>query len=222
VARSVIGFGQTPIMGRPALYVDTVPPPPEGRPGNGIAPDHGDNGIPLPHHRNEPPPIYSPPDPTTEVESWWDRQSTTTKVLIGMGAGFAGGLLLMSLMSGGSYQSNRRSRKGRRRASALKGKIRTVKGGRRFGHRAPPKRYWGMGARRKTDYGWPEGYKYPLVFRDSSGKVNLRRTKAHIGAAKRYFNRSKHQYPMEVRRTIARRINRASQRYGVGPTKVKV
>jgi hypothetical protein len=79
-----------------------------------------------------------------------------------------------------------------------------------------------MGARRKEDFAWPEGYKYPLIFRDSSGKVNLRRTRRHIRAAKTYFARSKHQYPMSARRTIAGRINRASQRYDAGPTKVKV
>ena len=220
MVRSVIGFGQ------PTLYADAIPPPPEGRPGKGIAPDHGDNGIPLPHHREDPPPPYLQPLPETDIEGWWVRLSLTSKLMLVGGVGLVGGALLMSLLSKGSYRSNPcggyRSNRGARRATAPKGKIRTVKGGRRFGHKIPPKRYWGMGARRKADYGWPEGYKYPLVFRASSGKVNLKKTKAHIRAAKTYFVRSKHLYPMAVRRTIARRINKANQRYGAGPTKVKV
>jgi hypothetical protein len=221
----------------PALSTDMVPSPPVGRPSNGIAPEH--ERVPVPHHRNEPPPVYTPPSPRTEVEGWWIRQSTTTKLAIVGGAAFGLGLLVSALLSRRPYRSNRRRRyrsnlapsrrwrkaaapaRGLRRKAAPKGKIRTVKGKRRFGSKVPPKRYWQKGARRPSDYGWPEGYKYPLIFRDSSGRVKRKETIKHIRAAKTYFSRSKHLYPQSVRRTIAARINRASRRYDAGPTKVK-
>jgi hypothetical protein len=207
----------SPVVPDAIRYQSTVPPPPVTRPGSGFSPDHTESKVTTPGYRDEPPPPYAPPAPETEVLGWWARQSGGTRLMIYAGAALTGGMLLYLLLRPRAYQQNRASQGGRR-ASARRGRIRTIKGGRRFGHQIPPRRYWLMGARRPSDYAYPEGYRYPLIFRDSSGKVNRARTVAHIRAAKTYFSRSKHLYPKDIRRVIARRINRSSLRYGAGPT----
>ena len=73
-----------------------------------------------------------------------------------------------------------------------------------------------MGAKRPSDYADPEHYKYPLVFRGPSGKVNVKRTQSHIRSAQSYFAKHKQKYPMATRRKIARNINKAKSQYGVG------
>jgi hypothetical protein len=108
-----------------------------------------------------------------------------------------------------------------KRAKAKTGKITTLRSGKRYGHLKPPKRYYKMGAKRPSDYADPEHYKYPLVFRGPSGKVNVKRTKAHIRAAQSYFAKHKRKYPMATRRKIASSINKAKKRYGVGGKVVK-
>lgn len=154
-----------------------------------------------------------------------DGMSMGTKVAIGVAAAAALGLLawqfglLGKKRSGaGGFTPNKARGK---RARAKSGKIITLKSGARFGHETPPKRYWKMGAKRQGDYAWPDGYKYPLVFRGPTGKVNRKKTQAHIRSAQAYFARSKRRYPPKVRRTIARRINVAKRQYGVGGKVVK-
>lgn len=100
------------------------------------------------------------------------------------------------------------------------GKIVVLASGARFGHRSAPKRYRKAGAVRPSDYAWPQGYKYPLVFRTPDGQVKPGPTRRHIAAAARYFSRSKRLYPASVRRVIARNINIAKSRYGVGGERV--
>lgn len=97
--------------------------------------------------------------------------------------------------------------------------MRTKTGG-KFGRCSAPKRYRKKGARRAADYAYPSGFQYPLVFRTSSGKVKTETTRRHIASAARYFARHKHRYTQAVRRTIAKKINAAKRRYGVGGHRV--
>jgi hypothetical protein len=134
-----------------------------------------------------------------------------------------------------NYRRNRRAPKKRltaaqqtalsrirgKRAKAKTGKIKTLKSGKRYGHLKPPKRYYKMGAKRPSDYADPEHYKYPLVFRGPSGKVNTKKTQAHIRAAQSYFAKHKRKYPMTTRQKIARNINKAKRQHGVGGKVVK-
>lgn len=101
------------------------------------------------------------------------------------------------------------------------GKIIETPSGARLGHRVPPKKYRRKGARRPQDYAWPAGYKYPLIFRTKTGKLKGKETRKHIRAASSYFARNKHRYPPAVRREIARNINRAKKRYGIGGCPVR-
>jgi hypothetical protein len=96
------------------------------------------------------------------------------------------------------------------------GKIIKVKGGRVFGHKVPPKKYRDKGARRQDDYAWPAGYKYPVVFRTKTGRIKPTLSARRTRAAAAYFGKNKHLYPPAVRRTIARNINRAKKRFGIG------
>jgi hypothetical protein len=169
---------------------------------------------PPPEKPPEKPAEEKPKSPTEKAKSWWDSQQAGTKVAVGVGAAAAfGAILYLLFRSPQKYTSNRPRGL---RAKARKGQILVLADGSSFGHRTPPKRYWKAGAKRQSDYAWPEGYKYPLVFRQKPGKVNLKKTRTHIRAAETYFERSKDQYPPKVRRTIARNINKAKKRYGVG------
>jgi len=186
--------------------------------------------------------------PLAQAQSWWSSQPTTTKVAIGLGAAAVVGLIIYALMPGSPavatpnkrrrrrYRPNlkrgsKRARKAAKKAvitkirgkreRAPRGKIITVKGGRRFGHLVPPKSYYKLGAKRPKDYAWPKGYQYPLVFRTSTGKINVARTIKHIKNAKSRFSQNKHLYPMAVRKTIARNINAANKRFHVGGETIK-
>lgn len=179
-----------------------------------------------------------------KAKSWWNSQPTGMKIGIGVGVVAVAGLIIYAIAKGGKkrtltatanrrhrrrYKSNRVTRRSSaaarkaiktkvrgERGRVKRGKIITLNSGKRFGHVVPPKRYWKMGARRQSDYAWPEGYKYPLVFRGPTGKVNRKRTQVHIRSASSYFGRNKRKYPMNVRRKIARNINKAKKQYGVG------
>jgi hypothetical protein len=116
------------------------------------------------------------------------------------------------------FRTNRAMSK---RARVKTGKIITLSSGKRYGHGKPPKRYYGMGARRQSDYAAPAQYGYPLVFRTASGEIKPQVTRRHIVAAKGKFTKFKSRYPMKLRRQIARNINKASNRFGVGGKVVK-
>jgi hypothetical protein len=96
------------------------------------------------------------------------------------------------------------------------GTITTVKGGRKFGHKIPPKKYRQLGATRPDDYAWPKGYMYPVVFRTKTGRIKPSVSRKKIRAAASYYGKNKNQYPPAVRRTIARNINKAKKRFGIG------
>jgi hypothetical protein len=168
------------------------------------------------------------------AKTWWAERSGTEKGAIVVGGVAVVGLLVWALAGRGmrpNYTPNLRRaerraikkarpgravRVGKRRYKA--GKILTIKGGRRFGHKIPPKRYRAQGAIHPQDYAWPQGYVYPLVFHDRKGKIKPALSRARTRAAARYFGKNKHLYPATVRRTIARRINAAKDRFGIGGT----
>lgn len=166
------------------------------------------------------------PGALAKVTGWlWTERTTFEKGAVIVGGAALVGLLACALAGGPSpsYQPNLRGaargrsiKVGRKRYVA--GKIIEVKGARRFGHRLPPKKYRDQGARRPADYAWPAGYKYPLVFRTASGRIKPALSRKRIRAAARYFGKSKHLYPPQVRRTIARNINAAKRRFGIGGT----
>lgn len=84
--------------------------------------------------------------------------------------------------------------------------IEVGKGGkkRRLGHRTPPKKYRKMGATKPEHYAWPEGFMYPI--HDAT----------HVRAAASRFGKHKSSYPTEMRQTIAKRINEAKKKFGIG------
>jgi len=239
------GFGQTPSppTGRPTVGIAPQPGP---RP----LPTATTMTADRPMVRIDQTTTTTEAGPVDTAKSWWSSQSSGVKAAV-VGGGFVLVAGLLYLLFGGSsksssYKPNRRRRRRRayarnrkvarkaqaarkprkvtvkgERAKARRGKIITVKGGRRFGHQIPPKRYHAMGAKKPSDYAWPSGYKYPLIFRKSSGDIDVPTTKKHIRAAKVYFSRNKHLYPANVRATIARNINKASKRFNVGPTVMK-
>lgn len=74
----------------------------------------------------------------------------------------------------------------------------------KWGRLTPPKKYRLQGATRAEHYAWPQGFKYPI------------HDAAHVRAAQSYFARHKIGLPMEARKTIARRINQAKKKFGIG------
>lgn len=166
---------------------------------------------------------------TQKAQTWWNGQSTGTKVAVGLGVAAAVGGILYLLAEGAEEKKNykgnkpRTAKRGRRRvtgsrARAKKGRRITLKGGKRYGHLTPPKDYYDKGARRPDDYAGGNLYVYPLIFRTKTGKVNRVATKKHIRAAQSYFAResTKTRYPIWLRKRIARNINRAKKKYGIG------
>lgn len=166
-----------------------------------------------------------------KVRRWWDERSGVEKGAVVVGGLATFGLLVLALT--GAPRRRMRpnlSRSARKKLKTAKpgqrvkvggrsykvGNVVDVKGGRSFGHKIPPKKYRDKGARTQADYAWPEGYKYPLVFRTSNGKIKPKLTRKHVRAAASYYGKNKNQYPPKVRRTIHRNINRARKRFGVG------
>lgn len=166
-----------------------------------------------------------------KTRRWWEERSSLEKGAVVVGGLATFGLLILALtgmpkrrMRPNLSRSTRDSLKTAEPGQRVKvggrsykvGEIVDVKGGRRFGHKIPPKKYRDKGARSQADYAWPEGYKYPLVFRTSTGKIKPKVTRKHIRAAASYYGRNKDLYTPEVRRTIHRNINIARKRFGVG------
>lgn len=159
------------------------------------------------------------------VMGWWGSQSTGTKVAIGIGAAAVVGLIIYGLMGMGGRAATPNPRRGRRRGArrgrrirgargrARRGRVLRTRGGRTLGHRVPPKRYWQKGARRSSDYAWPAGYQYPLVFRTKRGRIKRQATARHCRSALSRFARHKRRYPPKMRRTIARNMLRTCPRY---------
>jgi hypothetical protein len=212
-----------------------APPAPNGNGpapnGNGPVPNGNGNGV-----------VKNGKGALDKAKDWWNSQSTGVKVAMGLGGVAIVGLIIYALVGGSKKATPNRRRYRRNKApkrrltsaqqtalgrirgkrkGAKTGKIKTLKSGKRYGHLKPPKRYYKMGAKRPSDYADPEHYKYPLIFRGPSGKVNVKRTKAHIRSAQSYFAKHKRKYPMGTRRKIASSINKAKKRYGVGGKLVK-
>lgn len=164
-----------------------------------------------------------------KAKAWWEARSGFEKGAVVVGGVTLAGLFIYATIGSRPMTPNLSSAERKRVASAKPGatvkvggksykagKIITLSGGDRFGHKVPPKKYRDAGAKRKSDYAWADGYKYPLVFRTSAGKVKLDLTQKRIRAAASYFGRNKARYPLHVRKEIARNINRAKRRYGIG------
>jgi len=212
------------------LPVEPVPSEPAS---NGPVPN-GSLPVPAPGNGNGTT-VPAPQGPIDKAKDWWNRQTTGVKVAMGIGGVAIVGLIVYALVGKkktytanlrptGRYKKAQQVALGKvrgKRRRAKTGKITTLKSGKRYGHLKPPKRYYQRGAKRPSDYADPEHYKYPLVFRDSTGKVKSKETKKHIRAAQSYFARHKTKYPMATRRKIARSINRAKKHYGVGGKVVK-
>lgn len=104
-------------------------------------------------------------------------------------------------------------RRGRRRSRDYFGwkdvvASRRFKGGRRtvlkrnpIGRAAPPKGY----PRKRSKYGWPAGYMYPLD------------TKRRVRSAASRFAKHRRRYPARMRATIAKRLDAAKRRFRIGP-----
>jgi hypothetical protein len=174
------------------------------------------------------------PGALDKAKAWFGERSELEKGAIVIGGVAVAGLLLMSIFGG--YAPNKKrykpnlSRGERARVMDAKpgsyvkvgkkrykvGTITTVKGGRKFGHKIPPKKYRQLGATRPDDYAWPKGYMYPVVFRTKTGRIKPSVSRKKIRAAASYYGKNKDQYPLAVRRTIARNINKAKKRFGIG------
>ena len=220
---------QAPGPPPPAPPAPPVPEPP--MPPGGVLPEG-----PPPTTPGQPPP--QPPGQVTpsgylaSVKSWWKARSQVEKGAIVFGGAALTGLLVYAMVGGGqaAAMTPNLSSSERKRISSAKpgsrvkvgsktykvGRPITLRDGSRFGHKVPPKKYREQGARQPSDYAWPMGYKYPLVFRTSDGKVKLGTTRKRIRVASSYYAQHKSRYPKRVRQQIAKNINRAKKRYGIG------
>jgi hypothetical protein len=99
------------------------------------------------------------------------------------------------------------------RCSSLKTRIKTCRC-------SPPKKYRQKGATARSDYAFPECWMYPIRFR-AGRKVRVRLTKKHIRVAAGRFGKHSRRYPIAVRRRIAKNIQKAKARYGIGAARVR-
>ncbi len=191
-----------------------------------------------------PPPTQpgAPPAPPATA-SFWSKRSDTEKLVIVAAAGL-GVLLVAGLIFGkkkprAALTPNRRRRRPRRRFRRNlkaapkrrrakrtkrgrrrypKGKLillkksktgRKLKKGKRWGRETPAKKYRRKGIVRRSQYAWPAGYMYPVA------------TAKYCRAAASRFGQNKKRYPMNVRRTIAKNINKCKKRFGIGGPPIK-
>ena len=75
---------------------------------------------------------------------------------------------------------------------------------RRLGHGTPPAKYRRTGATKPSDYAYPEGFMYPI--HDAK----------HVRSAASRFAQHKGKLPPAVRKKVAKRINKAKKRFGIG------
>lgn len=75
---------------------------------------------------------------------------------------------------------------------------------RRLGHGTPPAKYRRTGATKPSDYAYPEGFMYPI--HDAK----------HVRSAASRFAQYKSKLPPTVREKVAKRINQAKKRFGIG------
>jgi hypothetical protein len=162
--------------------------------------------------------------------SWWSQQTTTSKVAfcaIGAGA-----LYVLWSMTGSSHESRftpnaRRKRaskravaKARKRGGAYfwglkrspraRRKARSMKES-SWCHKSPPAKYARHGATQKSDYAFPECFKYPV--RGTTEKWS----RAHTKAAASYFARHQWNIPEKYRAKVRARIDRERKHWGIGP-----
>ena len=214
--------------GVPTWGGDTTPPGENKVPGTGGTCPEGQVGIPpacaaipalpgVPAVPGQTPPPAVPAQQQAAVEpspkSWWGKLTDTEKWVV-VGLGTLGGVALLALLRGASrprYAANLRGKPGRKvhRVPIVKGK--------RWGRASAPKKYRTLGAKHPSDFAYPSRFMYPVVFRRSDGTVNAARSRRHVASGKGYFTKHKRCYPVGVRRTIARNLNRAARRFGLRP-----
>ena len=133
------------------------------------------------------------------LTAWFNGQETIMKVAIvagGIGVLATAGYLAMGR---GSYKPNPGRRRKRRRAKACAA-LKSV-GTCRCG---PPKKYRRLGATRRSQYALPECFMYPIM------------DARHVRTAASRFGKYRRRYPKHVQQTIARRIDTAKRRFGIG------
>lgn len=163
--------------------------------------------------------------------SWWDQQTTTGKVMFA--AIGAGALYVLWSMAGSSqetrYTSNARRKKrasrkavarakrrggayfwGLKRSPRARRKARSLKDS-SWCHKSAPAKYARHGATKKSDYAFPECWKYPV--RGDTEKWS----RAHTKAAASYFARHQYNIPEQYRQKVRARIDRERKYWGIGP-----
>jgi hypothetical protein len=79
----------------------------------------------------------------------------------------------------------------------------------------PPKSYRKLGATKRSDYAFPECFKYPIKM-----KVT-KHTKAHIRTAASRFGKHKARLPPAIRAAVAKRIDAAKKQHHIGPYRAR-
>ncbi len=142
-----------------------------------------------------------------KLTDWWDAQSTTIKVAIGAGAAaIVGGIgyFIYKKSKSASYKTN--FRRASKVIASKKAKVAFVKG-KRWTRLSAPKRYRKTGATKRSDYAFPEHFRYPL------------KTKRQVLGATRYFAKYRNRYVHSIGKKSVleaeRRIGLAQRRFGI-------
>lgn len=210
----------------------TWPSPTPGQPGQPVSCPPGFTGtFPacLPGNLLPPPrPQIEPPPPPVLPPSEKKGLTRNAKIALGVGGVAVAGLVAALVIFGRREEKEQYAQNFRAKAKALKAKKRSgskpkkrsrhkskriidVKVGRKvraYGHATPPKRHRRKGATKAKDYADPEHFKYPI------------KTYKQVRAALSYFARFKWDYPLETRNRIAKRLNAAKKRFGIGGREV--
>jgi len=79
----------------------------------------------------------------------------------------------------------------------------------------PPKSYRKLGATKRSDYAFPECFKYPVKMKGP------KQTKAHIRTAASRFGKHKNRLPPAIRAAVAKRIDAAKKQHHIGPYRAR-
>lgn len=167
-------------------------------------------------------PQVEPPPSGRKAVSETKGLTRNAKIALGVGGVAVVGLIAALLLVGGkkapsSYRENFRAATPKRRSTKRRRGHRSkhvidVKVGRKtrsYGHATPPKKYRRFGATKAKHYADPEHFKYPI------------KTYKQVRAALAYFPRFKDRYPVKTRKTIARRLEAARRKFGIGGSPVR-
>lgn len=170
---------------------------------------------PTPSEPGGAPPVPAK-NPVERAQEWWAAQPKPTQYIV-MGGAAVVVLGLLAMVAGGGKKKPQTAQPNRRRYRHNGKKRRAGKRRGRAGcRRTAPKRYRSKGATARSDYAYPECWKYPIRFRKGR-KVKRKTTVAHVRAAAARFGKHARRYPKPTRRRIAARIRKAEKRYAIGP-----